>query len=248
MASGHENTGTFRNARFSECDASGMRLRDCDLRDVKATSCVLSGMRLSGEFDTLFVNDVDVTAYVAAELDRRFPERVMARELKTADDYRAMWQTIEGLWADTLARSEKLPEPARQERVDEEWSLAETLRHLVFATDLWVGRMLLDLPEPFHRLGLPPTDFPPQDVPALDLGARPSFAEVVDARRDRVALVRGVVARLTDAELDRTSTRELPAAWQEPKPSVAECLAVVINEEIEHRRYAERDLAVLLAR
>lgn len=248
MTAENERTETLRDARFAECDAAGMRFRDCDLRDVKVTSSLLSGMRLSGDFDTLLVNDIDVTAYVAAELDRRFPERVAARGMRTADDHRAVWREVEALWTGTLARAQRLPDPARLERVDEEWSLTETLRHLVFATDLWIGRMLLDRPDPFHRLGLPPTDFPPEDVPPLDLAARYSYQEVLEVRRTRQALVRSVVASLTDAELARTGSRELPAAWEEPPPSVAECLSVVMSEEIEHRRYAERDLAVLAGR
>ncbi|HZM80597.1 MAG TPA: hypothetical protein VFC19_33155 [Candidatus Limnocylindrales bacterium] len=37
--------------------------------------------------------------------------------------------------------------------------------------------------------------------------------------------------------------------WPEPRPyPVRECLLTVLNEEWEHRLYAERDLAVLEAR
>lgn len=249
MTGEYTDTDAFKDAKFTDCDATGMRFRDCDLRDVKITSSLMSGMRLSGDFDTLLVNDIDVTDYVAAELDRRFPERVAAREMKTAEEHRTVWRTVEALWNETLARAEELPTSARLERVDEEWSLAETLRHLVFATDLWVGRMLLDHADPFHRLALPPTDFPPEDVPAvLDLDAKPSYEEVLDVRRSRIALVREVVEGLTDTDLAGTSARELPASWEEEPPSVAECLSVVMIEEIEHRRYAERDLAVLIAR
>lgn len=248
MTAEYTGTDAFKDARFSDCDAAGMRFRDCDMRDVKITSSLITGMRLSGDFETLLVNDIDVTGYVAAELDRRFPERVAAREMKTAEEYRAVWRTVQDRWNGTLALAEGLPGPARLERVDEEWSLAETLRHLVFATDLWVGRMLLDRPDPFHPLALPPTDFPPEDVPVLDPDASPSYEDVLEVRRDRVAMVGEVVDGLTDAELARTSARDLPASWEEERPSVAECLSVVMIEEIEHRRYADRDLAVLLAR
>jgi hypothetical protein len=48
--------------------------------------------------------------------------------MQTADDYRTMWDTIEHLWSDTVARARRLPEDARQERVDDEWSFVETLR------------------------------------------------------------------------------------------------------------------------
>ena len=48
------------------------------------------------------VNDVDVTTFVETELERRHPERVQLRELQTADDYRAMWDTIEHLWSEAV--------------------------------------------------------------------------------------------------------------------------------------------------
>ena len=65
------------------------------------------------------MNDVDVTEFVEAELDRRHPERAQLRDMKTADDYRAMWDTIECLWSETVARARRLPEGARNERVDD---------------------------------------------------------------------------------------------------------------------------------
>ncbi|WP_319460007.1 DinB family protein [Micromonospora sp. RTP1Z1] len=71
-----------------------------------------------------------------------------------------MWDTVERLWSGIVARAERLPEAARHERVDDEWSVVETLRHLVFAVDTSVGRMVLGEPMPYHRLGLPPTDYP----------------------------------------------------------------------------------------
>jgi len=40
------------------------------------------------------------------------------------------------------------------ERVDDEWSFVETLRHLVFATDAWVRRAILGQPSPWDPLDL----------------------------------------------------------------------------------------------
>ncbi|WP_372430404.1 hypothetical protein [Janibacter melonis] len=39
--------------------------------------------------------------------------------------------------------------------VDDEWSFAQTLRHLVMATDTWLGRAVLGLDQPYHPLGQP---------------------------------------------------------------------------------------------
>ena len=250
MAAAYDNTDAFRGASFTDADLTGAKFRDCDLRQVKVVDSWLVDVSLSGLIGNLLVNDVDVTAFVEAELDRRHPERVQLRQLQMADDYRAMWDTIERLWSDTVARAERLPEPGRHERVDDEWSFVETLRHLVFATDAWVGRAVLDEPMPYHRLGVTHTSYPPADAAALgiDLAARPSFAEVMEVRAGRLALVRGVVDGLTDAELERTCARAPAPGYPEESRSVGRCLRVVMREECEHRRYAVRDLAVLEAR
>jgi DinB superfamily/Pentapeptide repeats (8 copies) len=250
MAAEYEKTDAFRGASFTGADLSGAKFRDCDLRNVKIVDTWLTDVNISGLIRNFLVNDVDVTAYVEAELDRRHPERAQVREMKTADDYRAMWTTLERLWSETVARVERLPEPAREERVDDEWSFAETLRHLVFATDAWVSRTILDDPMPYHRIGVTHTAYPPAEAAALgiDLDARPSFAEVLEVRADRLALVRGIVAGLTDSELERTCTRTPAPGYPEETRTVGGCLRVVMGEECEHRRYAVRDLAVLEAR
>jgi uncharacterized damage-inducible protein DinB len=250
MAAEYEHTDAFRDASFTGVDLSGAKFRDCDLRRVKVVDSWLIDLNISGLIRNVLVNDVDVTAYVEGELDRQHPERVQAREMKTADDYREMWATLERLWAETVARAERLPEPARHERVDDEWSFAETLRHLVFAIDAWASRTILDEPMPYHRLGLTHTSYPPADAAALgvDLDARPSYAEVLDARADRVALVRRIVDGLTDTELERQCSRAPAPGYPEQSRTVGACLRVVMQEECEHRRYAVRDLAVLEAR
>ena len=159
----HDDTVTHRGARFSGADFSGAdftgadftgaTFRDCDLRRLKIVDSWLVDANVAGLVGNFVVNDVDVTAFVEAELDRRNPERAQVRQMQTADDYRATWDTIECLWSETVERARRLPEPARHERVDDEWSFVETLRHLVFATDAWASRTVLDDPMPYHRLG-----------------------------------------------------------------------------------------------
>ena len=207
-------------------------------------------MHLSGLVANLVVNDVDVTAFVEAELERRHPERAQLRAMLTADDHRAMWDTIERVWSETVARARRLPEPARHERVDEEWSFVETQRHLVFATDAWARRMVLDDPMPFDRIGYPATGYPPADAAAIgiDLDARPSFDDVIAVRADRMAVVRRIVDGLTDDELERLCTGVPAPGYPDEPRTVRRCLRVVMNEECEHHRYAVRDLAVLEAR
>jgi Pentapeptide repeats (8 copies) len=148
VAADDERSAAFREASFTGADFTGATFRDCDLRQVKITDSWLADVRVSGLVSNFVVNDVDVTAFVDGELDRRHPERVQLRAMQTADDYRAMWEVIERLWSDTITRSWRLPESALRLRVDGEWSFIETLRHLVFATDAWAGRTILDEPMP----------------------------------------------------------------------------------------------------
>ena len=239
--------GSFRGDRFTGTDFTGAILRDCDLRGVKVVDSWLVDVAVSGLVERFVVNDVDVTAYVEAELGRRHPERVQARHLRTADGLRAMWDTVEGLWSAAVARARRLPETARHERVDGEWSFVETLRHLVFATDAWAARTVLDEAMPYHRLGLPHDSYPPEDATALgiDLAARPSFDDVVDVRAGRQATVRRIVDGLTDADLERPCTRPPAPGYPDQPRTVGSCLGVVMREEVEHHRYAVRDLAVL---
>jgi hypothetical protein len=232
---------------YTGADFTGATFRDCDLRKVKVVDSWLVDVSLSGLVDNLVVNDVDVTAYVAAELDRRHPARVQLREMRSAADHRAMWDTVEQLWAETVARAGRLPEPALAERVDDEWSFVETMRHLVFATDAWASRAVLAEPMPYHRLGIPHASYPPGDAAALgiDLDARSSFAEVMDVRAGRMAVVRGIVDGLADADLERICAHMPAPGYPEEQLTVGRCLRAVMREECEHNRYTARDLTVL---
>jgi hypothetical protein len=245
-----DHTDAHRGARLLVTDLTGARLTDCDLTGVKVVDSWLVGVDLSGYVDGLVVNGVDVTAFVAAELDRRHPERVQLRELQDADGFRAMGQTVERLWSEAVARAERLPEAMRQERVDEEWSFVQTLRHLVYITDAWASRTVLDQERPYHRLALPQTAYPATDAAALgmDVDAPASYAEALQARVDRLSVLRSIVADLTDADLGRMCPRSPAPGYPEEERPVAECLVVVLEEEIEHYRYATRDLAVLESR
>jgi DinB family protein/pentapeptide repeat protein len=240
----------FRGAQFTSADFTDATFRDCNLRNLKVVDSMLVDVNVSGWLGNFVVNDVDVTAFVKAELDRRHPERTQLEDMQSADDYRAMWDTIERLWSEAVARARRLPESAPHERVDDEWSFVETLRHLVFATDAWASRTVLDDPMPYARLGFTQSSYPPADAAAIgiDLDAQPSLDEVMEIRADRMAVMRRIVDGLTDDELGRLCERSPAPGYPEEARTVGECLRVVMDEECEHHRYAVRDLAVLEAR
>ena len=60
--------------------------------------------------------------------------------------------------------------------------------------------------------------------------------------------MRQVIEGLTEESLDGHAEPVEGPGWPEPRSyPVRECLLVVLNEEWEHRLYAERDLAALEA-
>jgi hypothetical protein len=240
----------FRGARFDVADVRGARFTDCDLTGVTISNGWLVNVSISGYLSNLTVNGVDVTGFVSAELDRRHPERVQFRNGQSADDVRAVWDTIERLWAEAGERAGRLPEAALAEQVDGEWSFGQTLRHLVFITDAWASRTVLDEPMPYHRIGLPQSWYPPADAAALgiDLAAEPGYGEILAVRADRMAVMRRIVAGLADAGLGRRCQRSPAPGYPDEERTVIDCIGVVLDEEIEHYRYAVRDLAVLEAR
>ena len=129
---------------------------------------------------------------------------------------------------------------------DDEWSFIETLRHLLFATDAWIGRVMLGNPSPWDPLDLPWDEMP--DTPGIprDRSARPSLDVVLALRADRMATVRQVFAELTDERLAASTEPVLEPGWPESRAfPVRQVLDTVLNEEWWHRQFAERDLDAL---
>ncbi len=247
MTSEYAQTDQFRGARIHLCDLAGLEIRDCEVSGLKVVDCYGSDVYLGGDFERLVVNDVDVTRYVEGELDRRHPVRRLAREATSPDDYRAAWEAIEALWTATLERARLLPEDMLHQRVDGEWSLVETQRHLLFGSDAWLGNAVLEEEAPYHPLGFPYAGMPADAAATLGLtlDATPTLDEVLAPRLLRMAAMRRVLAGLTEAELDRTCGRKPAEPYPDQEYVVRRCLTVVLKEEAEHHRYAVRDLAVL---
>jgi hypothetical protein len=93
----------LRGARFVGADLSGVVMRGVEVRELDIDAPWLSE---GGSF--FRVNGVDVTPYVAAELDRRFPGRA-DRRAGDPDGLRAAWAVLERTWADTLERVAAMP-------------------------------------------------------------------------------------------------------------------------------------------
>ena len=250
MANEYVETDQFRGARIHQSDVSGLVIRDCVVSGLKVVDSYGADVSLSGDFERVVVNDVDVTAHVQAELDRLHPARKLARDAESVEDYRAAWGAIQALWLGTIERVRGLPVALQHERVDGEWSFVETQRHLLFASDAWLGNAVLEESAPFHPLGFPADGMPSHESAALGLtlDASPTLDEVLTPRLARMAVVRRVVDELTEAELDRVCRRKPADPYPEKEYVVRRCLKVVLEEEAEHHRYAVRDLAVIEGR
>ncbi len=224
----------LRNARFIGADLSGVVMRAVDISgaDIEAPWLFEDG-------NSLRVNGVDVVPLIDAELNRRFPGR-SERGATDPDGLRTAWAALEHTWSATVERVPAMPAGTVDVSVAGEWSFAQTLRHLVVATDMWLGRAILEIQQPFHPLG------------QLDAGTAgdgfdlsifttetPSFADVLDARAGRVTMMRDFLATATPEIL--AGNRRNPHA-PDHEETVLSCLHVILYEEWEHHRYAVRDL------
>ncbi len=234
----------FGAATFDDCLMEGARFKNVDLRGVVIRGAWLDA-EITGEVERLSVNGVDVTEFVEQELDRREPERTTMHPSDPAG-FREAWDILERRWAQTFERALRVDQELLHERVDGEWSFIETQRHLVFATDAWIRRALLGDPGPWSPLDLPHDDM--ADIPEVprDRDVRPSFDEVLELRRDRMATMREVVNGLTDEQLaGHTTPVTEPGYPQSEAFPVSDVVGCIVNEEWHHHQYATRDLAVL---
>lgn len=247
----------LQGSRFERVDLSGAQFRTVDLSDAEFRAVHLKGVvmrgvelvdvEIHGEIENVTINGVDIGPLINAELDRRYPDRPKMRPTDPAG-FREAWDVVERLWDGTVERAWRLPPELLHESVGGEWSFIETLRHLAFATDSWIGRAILGNPSPWHPLDLPWDEMP--DIPGVprDRNVRPSLEDVLELRRDRMSTVRQVIEGLTDTSLDGDTEPVEGPGWPESRSyPVRECLLIVLDEEWQHRLYAERDLAALEA-
>ncbi len=229
----------LRGARFTRADLSGAVMRGVDVQDVE-----IEGPWLFDGESFLRINGIDVIPLVDAELDRRFPGRA-ERRAGDPEALRSAWAALERTWAATLERAAAMPAGTVEVSVAGEWSFAETLRHLVMATDTWLGRGILELEQPYHPLGLPNAEDEPDDDTSVFSSTAPSYDEVLEVRAGRVAMVRDFIAAATPEVL--AEARKNPHAPEHPE-TVLSCLHVILNEEWEHHRFAVRDLDAIEAK
>lgn len=228
----------LRGARFAQSDLSGIVMRGVDVSSADIDAPWLP----DGAF---LVNGVDVVPYVEAELDRRFPGRA-SRRANDAEGLRDAWTALQTAWDSTMERAAAMPPGTVDISVDGEWSFAQTLRHLILATDMWFGRGVLELEQPFHPLGLTDSSMEEegQDM-SVFAKTEPTYAEVLQARAEHVALIRDFLTTVTPDDL--ATPRKNPHN-PEHAESTRSCIHVILEEEWEHLRFAIRDLDAIEAK
>lgn len=233
----------LKRAEFVDVDLSGARFVGSDLsrivmRGVEVRRAEIDSPWLFDGETFLQVNGVDVLPYVEAELNRRFPGRA-ERHAADPDGLRAAWASIERTWASTLERVAAMPAGVVDRSVAGEWSFAQTLRHLVCATDLWLREAIQEIEQPFHPIGLIYDGADDAARSRFTAVAPSSYAEVLDVRAGRVAMVRDFLTIVTPDEL--ATARRNPNQPEYPETTLS-CLHTILDEEWEHHRFAVRDL------
>jgi hypothetical protein len=233
--------------RFDDEDLTGAEFRECDLSRARLVGVVMQDAEIDGLVTNLVVNGVEVMSYVEAELDRRHPVRLLIRSDDPAD-LREAWRQLRQAWAATAERVRSMAEGSEHLGVDGEWSMVETLRHLVFVHDSWFRRCVLGLTEPFTAMGLA-SPLPPGPE-GLDRSARPGLDEVLAVRDRQASEVEAWLAEVTPEQLAMPAPVPDDDRWPPYAKgrTVRRCLGTVLNEEREHHGFCVRDLDKLASR
>ena len=235
--------------RFVEQDLNGAEFRECLMSNTRLVGVVMQDAEIDGLVTNLVVNGVEVTGFVEQELDRRHPVRLLIRSDDPAE-LREGWGVLRADWASTIERLVAMPAGSAHQRVDDEWSTVETLRHLVFVHDSWFRRCVLGSTTPFTALGLAIDFVPDQEDQGLDPSAEPSLAMVLHVREEQARELAAWLGSVTPAELQEPAPVPDGPGWPPYARgrSVLQCLRTVLNEEWAHHGFCVRDLDKLSGR
>ena len=228
---------SLKGHEFRDQSLVGASFVECDLSDVVIRGSDISGMEIDAPWlrfgKPLIVNGLDVGPFVEADLNRRFPGREL-QEAADPEGLRDAYAALEAAWVSLIRRAGSMPDGTVDRSVAGEWSFAQTLRHIVMATDKWVGRMLGTDP---HPLGLNHAE--------RDEGPPPPYDDVLAASEDRRRRVADYLADVTPAQLDERVPHPNDPDNPEASESIRGCFHVILEEGWEHLRFATRDLDTL---
>jgi hypothetical protein len=232
----------FEGAMFIKANFKGATLRFSDVSGVTMRSVDVDGLDIDSHdlfFGSLLVNGVDVVPLVDAELNRQFPGRDL-QKAQTPAGLREGWVAVQAAWQKTVADT---PPDLVDSHVEDEWSLAQTLRHLILATDAWLRGGVLRMKQPFHEIG---QIFTGAAQMGFDMSIfrvdPPTYEEILEVRAERQQQVTDFLSTVTEESLAEERDDPWGGDWH---PSVGDCIRVILEEEWAHLRYIRRDLARL---
>jgi len=236
------DTKEFEGATFVKASFKGANLRFSDVSGVTMRSVDVDGLDIDchdRSFVSLYVNGGDVVPLVDAELNRQFPGREL-KDAQTPEGLQEGWVAVQSAWQTTVAGT---PPDRVNAHVEDEWSLAQTLRHLILATDAWLRGGILRTQQPFHEIG---QIFTGAAEMGFDMSIfrvePPAYQEILAVRAERQGLVTDFLATATPELLAEEREDPWGGDWC---PSVGDCIRVILEEEWAHLRYIRRDLARL---
>lgn len=240
----YSDTKEFEGATFVQASFKGATIRFSDVSGVTLRGVDCDGLDIDSHdlfFGSLIVNGVDVVPYVDAELNRQFPGREL-QKAETPEGLREGWDAVQSAWEETV---DGTPREQWDAHVPDEWSLAQTLRHLVLATDAWLGRGIHGIDQPFHAIGQQFTGAAEMGFNMSSFREPTSHDEVLEVRAERQQQVTDFLATATPEVLAEERDGPWGGSW---KPTVGDCIRVILEEEWAHLRYVRRDLALLAQR
>jgi hypothetical protein len=228
--------------RFVDEDFSAAEFRECVLSRSRLIGVVMQDAEIDGLVTNLVVNGVEVTTYVEAELDHRYPVRVLIRSEVPADLLDG-WRQLQADWSATINRLRASP-GTEHRTVNGEWSALQTLRHLVFVHDSWFRRCVLGSTDLFTPIGLASDYVPDREEQGLDLTADPSLDEVAAVRAEQAAELDDWLKTVTPAQLASPAPVPEGDGWPPYARgrSTGRCLRTVFDEEWAHHGFCVRDL------
>ena len=220
----------LQNSLFRDADFSGSTFFHTQWTDVS----------VDGVIERLVVNGVDVTDFVNQH-DQWYPLRTQLSP-DTAEGVRRAWKTLRVEWAKLLAEVDELDASVSLDSVDGEWSLRDTLRHLIFAIEKWFTVPVMGA-DSFTSCALPNKGSQGREWPGLNLADEVPFEQAREAWAHTADEFGAYVAAL-----DLTALPDTVEVLENGTVPAVACFHVVLEESFEHLRYARRDLAVLAAR
>jgi hypothetical protein len=228
--------------RFVDEDMTAAEFRECTLAGARFVGVVMQDVEIDGLVTNLVVNGVEVSGYVEAELDRRYPVRLLIRSDIPADLLEG-WRQVQADWSATIDRLRASP-GMEHRSVNGEWSALLTLRHLIFVHDSWFRRCVLGSSGLFTPIGLAPDYVPDREGQGLDLTADPSLEEVAAVRAEQASELGEWLETVTPAQLAALAPIPEGDGWPPYARgrSKRQCVGTVLDEEWAHHGFCVRDL------